>query len=96
MAKVRSLKVKAGRKKLTITWKKVAGVTGYELQVSTKKNFKGAKSIKLGKSKTKYTKKKLKAKKKYYVRIRAYKTVKNKGKSKKVYGTWVKANKKTK
>ena len=96
VAKVRSLKVKAGRKKLTITWKKVSGVTGYQLQVSTKKNFKGAKSIKIGKSKTKYTKKKLKAKKKYYVRIRAYKTVKNKGKSKKVYGTWVKTNKKTK
>ncbi len=96
VAKVSSLKVKAGKKKLTITWKKMAGIAGYELQISTKKSFKGAKTVKLGKNKAKYTAKKLKAKKKYYVRIRAYKTIKKKGKSKKVYGSWVKANKKTK
>lgn len=96
VAKVSSLKVKAGKKKLTITWKKMAGIAGYELQISTKKSFKGAKTIKLGKGKVKYTAKKLKAKKKYYVRIRAYKTIQNKGKSKKVYDDWVKVNKKTK
>lgn len=96
VAKVRSLKVKADRKKLSITWKKIAGAAGYELQISTKKNFKGAKTIKLGKNKTKYTLKDINGKNKYYVRIRAYKTIKKKGKSKKVYGSWVKVNIKTK
>ncbi len=92
VTKVRSLKVKADRKKLTITWKKIAGAAGYELQISTKKNFKGAKTIKLGKNKTKYTLKDINGTNKYYVRIRAYKTIKKKGKSKKVYGSWVKVN----
>lgn len=97
VAKVKSLKAKAGSKKLTITWKKVSGAAGYQLQVSTKSSFKGAKTIQVSKSKKQYVAKKLKAKKKYYVRIRAYKTYKDaKGKTKKAYGTWVKVSKKTK
>lgn len=97
VSKVKSLKAKAGSKKLTITWKKVSGAAGYQLQVSTKSSFKGAKTIQVSKSKKQYVAKKLKAKKKYYVRIRAYKTYKDaKGKTKKAYGTWVKVSKKTK
>ena len=97
VAAVKSLKAKAGSKKLTITWKKVSDAAGYQLQVSTKSSFKGAKTISLNKTKQKYVAKKLKAKKKYYVRIRAYKTYKDgNGKTQKSYGTWVKVSKKTK
>lgn len=78
-------KVKAGKKKLTVTWKKDKNVSGYQIQVATKKNFKGAKTYTVKSYKT-YKKviKKLKAKKKYFVKVRAYKTV---GKSK-VYGAY--------
>lgn len=78
-------KVKAGKKKLTITWKKDKAVSGYQIKLATKKNFKGAKTYTVKSYKT-YKKviKKLKSKKKYYVKVRAYKTV---GKSK-VYGAY--------
>ncbi len=97
VAKIKNLKVTAKKKQLVISWKKAAGVSGYQIQVSTKSSFKGAKTIGIKSSKTKYTASKLKAKKKYYVRIRAYKTYKDaKGKSQKAYGKWVVKNKKTK
>ncbi len=97
VSKVKSFKAKAGKRKLTLTWKKISGAAGYQIQVSTKKNFKGAKTITVSKSKKSYTKKGLKAKKKYYVRIRAYKTYKDANyKTKKAYGKWVTTNKKTK
>lgn len=97
VSKVKSLKATAGSKKLTITWKKLSGAAGYELQVSTKSNFKGAKIFKISKSKKQYVAKKLKAKKKYYVRVRAYQTYKDaNGKTQKAYGKWVKVSKKTK
>ena len=74
--KVSGLKVKAGTKKLAVSWKKVSGVTGYELQYSLKKDFNGAKTVVIKKGKTvKATLKSLKSKKAYFVRIRAYKTV---------------------
>lgn len=78
-------KVKAGKKKLTVTWKKDKNVSGYQIKIATKKNFKGAKTYTVKSYKT-YKKviKKLKAKKKYFVKVRAYKTV---GKSK-VYGAY--------
>lgn len=83
--KKQTAKVKAGKKKLTVTWKKDKNVSGYQIQVATKKNFKGAKTYTV-KSYMTYKKviKKLKAKKKYFVKVRAYKTV---GKSK-VYGAY--------
>lgn len=97
VSKVKSFKAKAGKKKLTLTWKKFSGVAGYQVQISTKKNFKGAKKISISKSKKTYTKKSLKAKKKYYIRIRAYKTYKDANqKTRKVYGKWTTINKKTK
>lgn len=96
VSKVSSLKVTAGKKKLTMLWKKDSSVAGYQIQISTKLNFKGAKIIDIAKSKKTYTKKSLKSKKKYYVRIRAYKTYKDNGMTKKVYGKWVVKNKKTK
>ena len=83
--KKQTVKVKAGKKKLTVTWKKDKNVSGYQIKIATKKNFKGAKTYTVKSYKT-YKKviKKLKAKKKYFVKVRAYKTV---GKSK-VYGEY--------
>ena len=68
-------------KKAKITVKKAASVTGYQIQYGTKKNFKGAKSVKT-KATTK-TVTKL-AKKKYYVRFRTYKVVDGKT----YYSSW--------
>ena len=51
------------------------GAEGYEIQYSLKKNFKSAKTNKLGAKKTSLTVKRLKAGKKYYVRMRTYKTI---------------------
>ena len=81
-------KVKAAKKAVSVEWKKVSGVKGYQVQVATDKKFKkNKKTATVKKQKTtKVTIKKLKAKKKYYVRIRTYKTVKGK----KIYSSWSK------
>ena len=80
-----TVKVKAGKKRMIISYKKVKGASGYEIQYSLKKSFKsGVKKINL--KKTKRTVKKLKRGKKYYVRVRAFKKV---GK-KKIYSNWSK------
>ena len=81
-------KVKPAKKAVSVEWKKVSGVKGYQVQVATDKKFKkNKKTVTVNKQKTtKVTIKKLKAKKKYYVRIRTYKTVKGK----KVYSSWSK------
>ena len=81
-------KVKAVKKAVSVEWKKVSGVKGYQVQVATDKKFKkNKKTATVKKQKTtKVTIKKLKAKKKYYVRIRTYKTVKGK----KIYSSWSK------
>ena len=71
--------VKAGSKKCAITWKKVKGIDGYEIQLSTSKKFKKvAKKAKVSSSKSTTTIKKLKKKTTYYVRIRTYKKVNGK------------------
>lgn len=73
------------RKTAKVTWKKVSGAEGYEIQYSKKSNFKSAKKVTVkGTSKKTKTIKKLTAKKKYYVRVRAYKTIGGK----KVYTSW--------
>ena len=81
-------KIKAAKKAISVEWKKVSGVNGYEIQVATDKKFKkNKKSVTIKKQKTtKTTVKKLKAKKKYYVRVRTYKIVNGK----KVYSSWSK------
>ena len=96
VSKVSALKAKAGKKKLTISWKKDSKVAGYQIQISSKLSFKGAKKINIRKSKKSYTKKGLKSKKKYYVRIRAYKTYKDNGVTEKVYGEWTVKSKRIK
>ena len=81
-------KVKAAKKAISVEWKKVSGVKGYQVQVATDKKFKkNKKTVTIKKQKTtKTTVKKLKAKKKYYVRVRTYKIVNGK----KVYSSWSK------
>jgi len=81
-------KVKGAKKAILVTWKKVSGVKGYQVQVATDKKFKkNKKTVTIKKQKTtKTTIKKLKAKKKYYVRVRTYKIVNGK----KVYSSWSK------
>lgn len=63
-------------KKMTVKWKKVSGITGYELQYSTDKNFKSGVTKKtIASSKTSVSYSKLKKGKTYYVRMRTYVTV---------------------
>ncbi len=63
-------------KKATVKWKKVSGVTGYQIQYSTSKSFSSKKSTTVkGASKVSKTLSKLKKGKTYYIRIRSYKTV---------------------
>lgn len=84
-------KLTSKKANLTITWSKISGVKGYQIQVATDKKFKkNKKTVTIKKQKTtKKTIKKLKSGKKYYVRIRTYKVSKNK----KVYSSWTKAKK---
>lgn len=64
------------KKQAKATWKKVSGAAGYQIQYSTKSNFKGKKTLPVkGGKKTSAVIKKLSSKKKYYVRIRAYKKI---------------------
>lgn len=66
----------AGRRKVTLSWKKVKGATSY--RVCYKTSQKGAwKTLKNTKS-TKFTKKNLKSKKTYYFTVKACKTYKGK------------------
>lgn len=84
-AKTKVQKISAGKKSITAQWKKVAGVSAYQVQIATNKKFsKNKKSFKVSKKSTKVKIKKLKAKKVYYVRVRSYKTVNGK----KTYSKW--------
>lgn len=84
--KVTGLKTKAGKKRMTVSWKKDTKATGYQLTYAQNKKFtKGKKNVTISKNKTvKKTVKKLKSKKTYYVKVRAYKKVG----SKKLYGAY--------
>ncbi len=80
-----SVKLKAGKKRITVKWSKVSGASGYVIYRSTRKNkgFKAVKTITSG-SKVSYVNKKLKRGKKYYYKVIAYKTVGDK----RVYGSY--------
>lgn len=81
-------KVKAnGKKKMKVSWKKDKKASGYEITYSTKKSFKGKKTIVVKSNKTtSKVVKKLTSKKKYFVKVRSYKQV---GKTK-TYGAYSK------
>ncbi len=68
-------------KQLKVTYKKVKGVTGYQVTYSTSKKFAKSKTKTVtvkGAAKTSKTIKSLKKGKKYYVKVRTYKTVNGK------------------
>ena len=76
----------ATKKTVTLTWKKVKGISGYEVYRAIKKNGKYKKVKTLSSKKTSYTDKKVESKKKYYYKIRTYKKIKGK----KVYSSFSK------
>ncbi len=79
--KLKSCKNKA-KKKTQVKYSRVADAAGYSIQYSTKKNFKGAKTVKA--TKTSAILKSLKKKKTYYIRVRAYRTTEGKN----YFGKW--------
>ena len=84
VAKVKKLKAvnkKSG--KAAVSFKKVSGAKGYQIQYTTKASFKSKKTKTV--TKTKVTLKGLKKKKTYYIRVRAFK---KDSAGKKVYGAW--------
>ena len=86
--------LKKGKKSITVKWKKVKSIKGYQIEYSTSKKFtkKTSKKVLVSKQKkTSQTIKNLKGKKTYYVRIRTYKNVKFNGKTVKVYSSWSKS-----
>lgn len=63
-------------KKMTIKWNKVSGVKGYQIQYSTSKNFKNAKTVNVsGSNSNSKTISGLTKNKTYYVRIRTFKKI---------------------
>ena len=93
--KVKIKKPKALKgKRITATWKKASGASGYQIACSTSKKFskKTTKTFKVGSKVTKRTIRSLKAGKKYYVKVRSFKVLFNPAKYKngRVYGKWSK------
>ena len=82
-AKVKQLKAKAGKKMMTLKWKKASKVKGYQVMYSTKKSFK--KAVKKFTKKNTLKVKKLKKGTTYYVKVAAYTTDAN---GKKVFGKY--------
>lgn len=75
VAKVSKVKTSVKKQKLTVKWKKLSSISGYQINYAKKKNFSGKKTVTASKSSSsKLINKKL-AKGKYYIRVRAYKTV---------------------
>ncbi len=85
-----SIKTKSTKNSITLTAKKLADVTGYEIQMKNGKKFKKIATTK--KPALKYTKSGLKKNTKYTFRVRAY--LKKDGT--KYYGNWVTKTAKTK
>lgn len=69
---------------VTLSWKKVSQVSGYQIQYSQKSNFKNSRSVSVGAGTATKTIQKLSRGKVYYVRIRSFRKVG----SKKYYSGW--------
>lgn len=85
VVKATTCSAKNSKGKLKITWKKKSGINGYQVQYSTNKKFKKAKTktIKSVSTKTK-TYKAIKKGKRHFVRVRTYKIVNGR----KYYSSW--------
>ncbi len=70
-AAVTGIRYKAGKKKVTVSWRSVKGSSFYQLRYSLKKNMSGAKTVKVSAGKKKTVVRKLKKGKKYYLQMRA-------------------------
>ncbi|MGN0659795.1 MAG: PQQ-binding-like beta-propeller repeat protein [Emergencia sp.] len=81
-SRVSSVKVTAGKKKATVTWKKVSGATGYQVSRATSKN--GTYKVMKTTTSLKYTNTSLTSGKTYYYKVRAYRTINGV----KYYGKW--------
>ena len=82
-------KISAEKKEISLQWKKVSGVTGYQIQYATNASFKQAKSINVsGASTVKKTIKSLNSGKTFYVRVRTYKATLFSGKRVYVFSGW--------
>ena len=82
------IEASAGKKKITVSWKKIKGAKGYVVVCARNKDMMNNKKVTVKKgSKTTATVKGLKSKKNYYVKVRAYKTVDGE----RVYGSYSKA-----
>ncbi len=66
---IKGVKLKAAKKSIKVSWKKVKGATRYEIKYSRKKDMSKAVTVKTKKASVKL--KKLKKGKKYYVSVRA-------------------------
>ena len=89
LPKVKISKPKAGKKAVTVKWKKIGKksrkkISGIEIQYSKNKNFKKTKTVKAKKTAASKKISKLSKKKKYYVRVRTWK----KWKGKKYVSKW--------
>ena len=77
-------RVSAGKKKATVSYKKVSGISGYQVKAGTNRAVtKGTKTENT--TKTKYTMNSLKSKKRYYFKVRTYYTT---SAGKKAYSSW--------
>lgn len=85
----RITKIVKTKKSAKVIYKKIAKVSGYQLQLSRSSKFK--KAVTKTTKKVSYKFKKLKANKKYYVRVRGYVKTSNGT----TYGKWRKKNFKT-
>ncbi|MGI6737057.1 MAG: fibronectin type III domain-containing protein [Anaerovoracaceae bacterium] len=68
-----SIRTKAGKRKITLRWSRVAGASGYRIYRAAKKNGR-YKCVKKCRS-AKWTDKKLKRHRRYYYKVRAYRAV---------------------
>jgi hypothetical protein len=77
-------RVSAGKKKATVSYKKVSGISGYQVKAGTNRAVtEGTKTNNT--TKTKYTMNSLKSKKRYYFKVRTYYTT---SAGKKAYSSW--------
>ncbi len=80
---VKKVKASVKKSRLTVKWKKLSDVTGYQIQYAKKKSFAGKKSVKVKNASKKRINKKLKSGK-YFIRVRAYKRIGGRTN----YGSW--------
>lgn len=79
-----NIRTSAGKRRITVRWKKVPGVSGYRIYRATKKSgpYRAVKTV--GSKKSRFINKGLKRGKRYYYKVRAYKKVKGK----KIYSSY--------